>query len=59
MITKLSKQGRRAVRLGIFHLEKYSNMDLWNIPLAETRLPFTYSWTAKKPRNGTLPPHPK
>lgn len=43
MITKLSKQGRTAVCLGTFHLEKYSNSDLWNIPLEETRLQVTSS----------------
>lgn len=46
------------MRLGIFHLEKYSNRDLWNIPLAETRLPLTYSWTAKKPGTGPCLPIP-
>lgn len=59
MVTRLSKQGRKAVCLGSFHLEKYSNKDLWNIPLAETRLRITYSRTAEKPRDGTLPPHRK
>lgn len=35
MITKLPQQGAGmvVVCLGIFHLEKYSNRDLWNIHL--------------------------
>lgn len=42
MITKLfPNKVWGAVCLGIFHLEKYGNRDLWDIPLGEMRLQVT------------------
>ena len=44
MITKLfPNKVWGAVCLGIFHLEKYGNRDLWGIPLGEMRLQVTCS----------------
>lgn len=60
MITKLPKQytveaGEGAVCLGIFHLQKYSNRGLWDIPHGEMRLPAP-PVAAEKSWDGTLPP---